>query len=325
MKSEGEYFASVLSLLADETIVLDAAVPIKGGYGSPHIDRLFLRTPFRGHRTLVAKFVPEATGREISAYEYLLRPLEGESTQPVAVVFGEDSGWWLFLRDYGEETLADTADPDRWLRAARWLATFHTAELPPVPRRLPLRERFIKYDEKLFRERLKESENRLLPYLAGVNAEESEKILRIFRSHRSQVESELGELVRTPTTQVHGDYKSRNILPGIGKGRDSVFPVDWANAGFGSPFQDLAMFIREAPSGQTESLLDTYREVWIDRRSEWPRGDDFDWRLNLFSILIHLIGVGLLALYHGQGVDPARQVDLLNNRIRYLENADHSR
>ncbi len=316
-----EYFSTVLSLLADQEIGVKLAEPIPGGYGSPRVDRLHLENSFFGHGTLVAKYVPEAVGREISAYRFFLAPVEGKETEPVATVQAEEGGWWLFLTDFGDETLDRSADLAPWEEAARWLARFQSARLEPPPSRLPIRERFFRWDRNGLRKLLAESADRVRRYRREWNPRHGDELWGSFRTQISRAEKKLKVVPGQFDTRLHGDFKGRNLLVDRLGETIRIHPVDWANAGFGSPFHDLSTLVRDRKEGERAVLVDAYRSQ-LDALGANPyRGAELDRGLNLFILVNGLLSVGVLSLYLLEGREGEESEDDLGKYLAQVEKA----
>src|SRR5262249_42417988 len=65
-------------------------------------------------------------------------------------------------------------------------------------------------------------------------------------------------LAAPPRTLVHGNYRPSNILVAPGPGTGRVCPVDWEQAGWGSPLYDLAYLTDGFEPPELDRLLEAY-------------------------------------------------------------------
>ena len=85
-------------------------------------------------------------------------------------------------------------------------------------------------------------------------------------------------LIEAPTTIIHGEYYSQNIL----YHRNAVYPVDWESAAIAVGEIDLATLTEGWPANDIEEMATEY---W---RARWPDGASYDFREILCAARLYL-------------------------------------
>ncbi len=315
------YFSTVLSLLADRTIDVTALEAIPGGYGSPRVDRIRLARPFCGHSSVVAKYVPAGAGGEVSAYRWFVSPFVGEEFGPLAMVHAEEGGWWIFLPDFGDETLDTTSAPAAWREAARWIARFQAAPLPSLPARLPRGERFLSWSRRGIVRRLREGGRRLERFEKIVDLPGGETMVRRWGNRAAFLRTVLPRVPGGFERPLHGDYKGKNLLVDRSAGDVRIHPVDWANAGFGPLFLDIHTLARDLPPGEREDVVGAFFDERTDVGSTLLSRDEVSLGMAIVALMNSLLSIVVLADYLERGVDETGTPFTLARRFEEMEGA----
>ncbi len=76
-----------------------------------------------------------------------------------------------------------------------------------------------------------------------------------------------------------------------------IHPIDWANAGFGSPYQDLATLVRDLDDQTRQATLRAYSEEWKSLGVEASSAEEQQRGLLLHTLTNSLLTIGLLSFY----------------------------
>ena len=146
---------------------------------------------------------------------------------------------WMFLEDVGDRRYSD-ADPVQRSLAGRWMGLLHSAASRlPAARSLPEAgpQRHLNY--------LVTARNDIRASLANPASLEAADIdlLQGIAGDLDAVECDWADVERicasVPSTLVHGDFCPRNAYVRHGRDGLAIFPIDWENAGWGTPAVDL--------------------------------------------------------------------------------------
>lgn len=190
--------------------------------------------------------------REINVYKHLLSQNTLGTAEYYGNVSDDERGLHWLLLEYVEGTPVRHFSIERWIEAAAWLGRIHGS--------------FYHRSEVL------RSCKWLVDHNAGFYLENADNALRAVAEIAPHLMSALEpiverhamlvqDMVRSPSTLVHGDYHSRNVMacPGTAPVRMCVF--DWETAGFGSPYYDLAHLVDGFDPPVLDRFLQRYAEA----------------------------------------------------------------
>jgi Phosphotransferase enzyme family len=164
--------------------------------------------------------------REIAVYRDILHSLGLDGPARVAAADDTSTGW-LVLELIDGTPLWQIGDLDTWKEAARWLARFHTLDVPDD-------ECLVRYDAAQLRARLE-----LTPEAAPL---------------ATRVADQLASL---PARLIHGDFYPANVLVEHGP---RIRVVDWETCGIGPAVLDLAALVSGRWSeSERQRILGAYR------------------------------------------------------------------
>jgi phosphotransferase family enzyme len=212
--------------------------------------------------------------REIETYRRLLAPhAPGTAGFYGAVTDPARDRFWLLLERVGAPQLADIGEFAIWEEAAKVLARMHSRfatvlpDLPPVST-----ERLVRYDADFYR---------LWAQRTGAFMQSwpVEPRLRAGLEHLIARYDEVVErLVEMPTTVVHGEFYSFNVLCESDVG-GRICPIDWETAAIAPGLVDLAGLV--AGSWTKEQKLQLARAYHAVTSHGGEPPDDFlralDW------------------------------------------------
>jgi hypothetical protein len=166
-------------------------------------------------------YAPE---REIQVYRNVLPSLNlgtaqlyGTIVEPVA------QRYWLFLEKLSGQELYELGEFEVWLKAAHWLAKFHTAADPGIAQTIA--PALLRYDGAYYARWLQRAHESAGPILDRV-ASRYDRVIEV--------------LLDLPRTLLHGEFYASNILIQQQGSGCRVCPVDWEMAAIGPALLDVA-------------------------------------------------------------------------------------
>jgi thiamine kinase-like enzyme len=205
---------------------------------------------------------------EIRVYDALLRNLPLTKANYWGRCRFDETNEVLLLTDFleGSYSLKGNQEINLYLHAAAWIAHMHNFFEEKV-------DDFVKvYDHDYYEVWM----NRMEKDESVVNSRPwLQRMIDYFRSN-------IGILLKTRRTLIHGEYYSKNILI-----RDNVvYPVDWESAAYAVGEVDLASII-EARKPEVAAQI---RESYCGVRFQHPRFDKegFEKRLLMAQFYLHL-------------------------------------
>jgi hypothetical protein len=212
--------------------------------------------------------------REIGTYqEILARARLGTAQFYGAVVRPAEGLYWLFLEKISGVRLSQAEDTSAWLQAARWLARLHSQfsrESETLGRSTPL----LRYDAAYYR----------------LWADRVVRFQSVGREGAALIDTygrAIDRLTRLPSTLIHGEFYTSNILVEEGREGRQIRPVDWEMAAIGPGLIDLAALSSGAWSERERTeMAAAYHEVLLSEG--WPRWPFEDLLLALDDCRLHL-------------------------------------
>jgi hypothetical protein len=201
--------------------------------------------------------------RSVEMHRHVLSR-EGIGPRCYAAIGDHSRGrYWLILERVPGSKLSKVADFDVWEAVADWLARFHARFADRVAEVRTANPFLLEYGTDLYltwceraRDSLRESDDprarRLLGLLEGY-------------------EESAAALSALPSTFIHGEFYSGNVLIDWTSGSLRICPIDWEVAGAGPGLLDLAALTGGRwHAMQRGRLLAAYRSALLDVESDVP-------------------------------------------------------
>ncbi len=176
----------------------------------------------------------------------------------------EDGRCWILLEYGGRELLRNTADLQRWITAARWIARFHGRSRALDPGRTGFLPRYDLAHYRRCAQRVEE----ILP---GLSTDERPLVARGLERFRSLIPA----LAEVPVSVIHGQYFGQNILLRGRGGTLRAVPIDWETAALGPAAFDLVSLTSgkwtpEQRLAMKHAYLEEYRDL-LPGELSWTR------------------------------------------------------
>jgi Phosphotransferase enzyme family len=188
--------------------------------------------------------------RERAVYRDLLAEADLGAPRYYGSVWDEARGRYWLLLEFVEGVPVRCCDLGGWESAAGWLGRLH-GHFANQAERLRGCEFLARHDTDFFRSRAEQA----LREVSQVSRPLAGRLAGVL-SHYDRL---VDELAAPPCTLVHGNYRPANILVAPGPGAGRVCPVDWEQAGWGSPLYDLAYLSDGFAPPELDRLLEAYR------------------------------------------------------------------
>jgi hypothetical protein len=188
--------------------------------------------------------------RERRMYRDLLRDAGLGTPRYYDSVWDDERGrFWLLLEFVPGDRL-QRQKMDYWLEAAAWLAKFH--------------RRFWKHDRGLLEFLIRHD----APFFWSKAERALQEISQLASASVGKLENLLVDydrivdrLTSTPTTLLHGSFRSYNIMVEKVVRPARICPVDWESAALGTPLFDLAYLAHKLLPSDVNQLLAAYRDA----------------------------------------------------------------
>ncbi len=270
--------------------------------------RLFLKD-FGSSR--LAKEDPERQrDRELRVYRDLLAEADlGTAKYRGSVWDGSEGRFWLLL-EFVDAVPLGSCRFEWWLAAAGWLGRLH-GHFAQHADRLRGQDFLLAHDRDFFWSKARLA----LAAVSGLSATLARRLADILSGYGPCVEV----MVRQPPTLVHGSYKPRHILVGMGEEPARICPVDWELVAVGSGLYDLAFLSAGVEPPRLERMFDAYRLEALARHVPLPDREEMGLAVECFQL--HKILKSLGGARHRQFSEDrvARLIDLgeqLGDRLR---------
>jgi aminoglycoside phosphotransferase (APT) family kinase protein len=191
----------------------------------------------------------ERRDREMHAYRHLLSKADlGTARYYGEVVEESSSRYWLFL-EYVPGLAIKHREFEYWVAGAHWLGrmqSYFETDADAVRGDALL----ARHDRAFF----SSIADAAVAAVHSADPSSTARIQRIVEGYSSIVT----EIVSTPQTLAHGDYKPIQILVNEDSGRMRVCPVDWEKCAVGSMYYDLATLTEGFEPAQLTILIDAF-------------------------------------------------------------------
>jgi len=155
-------------------------------------------------------------------------------------------------------------DSTLFIAAAAWLARMQ-AHFAAHPEHLGETSFLIRHDAAFFRFHADEAlhaVSQLSPVLA-------ERLAQVLEDYDRNIEV----MTRDPATLIHGSFSKHDILVETSGDPPRLCPIDWEEAGLGSPFYDLAFLTDGWKPPTLDRMWDAYRDEFARHRLDRPNWD----------------------------------------------------
>jgi aminoglycoside phosphotransferase (APT) family kinase protein len=168
--------------------------------------------------------------RELTTYESILAQVDLNSPRYFGSYVDDADVRYLLLERIPGIRLWECTDFEPWREAARWLARMHSRVSLEAARTTRAAEHLLRYDREFYESWLHRARQFQQP---------SADFTMLAQRHPHVVE----RLLDQPTTFIHGEFYSANILVDDRSAPLAVRPVDWEMAALGPALVDLAYLL----------------------------------------------------------------------------------
>jgi aminoglycoside phosphotransferase (APT) family kinase protein len=175
--------------------------------------------------------------REIEVYRRLLAPVRIGPRLIGSSIAPQIGSYWLLIEHVDGRPLYEVGELDGWTATARWLASMHT-RFATLDHQGALQHdaRLISYNRGWYALWLDRA-RRFFSFEGPVNSKRTSTSLRWLADRYDKV---LDHMLSLPTTLIHGEFYSSNVLVGSAPADAAVCPIDWEMAAIGPAVIDLA-------------------------------------------------------------------------------------
>lgn len=210
--------------------------------------------------------------REIEAYRAILAPHQiGTATCYGASVDEQRQRYWLFLEKVSGHELYQIGEFDKWQAVARWLAEFHNRFAARVDQLNNITS-LLQYDGAFYRRWVQ----RACSFAKHCGDAQQRNVKAVLTWLAAQYEKVVEKLIALPSTLIHGEFYSSNVLVQNETNGVRVCPVDWEMAGVGPGLLDLAALTAgKWNEKQKAALVLSYYDARKTTRREYLKPDEF--------------------------------------------------
>ncbi len=184
--------------------------------------------------------------RELTTYESILASQDLDSPRCFGSYVDETGVRYLLLERIPGIRLWECEEFESWREAARWLARLHSRVNVDTARATPAARHLLRYDREFYEAWL---------HRAQQFHEPDANFTKLIERHPYVVE----RLLDQPTTFIHGEFYSANVLVEERPASPTVRPVDWEMAALGPALVDLAHLVAGRWSDEERrDVTDTY-------------------------------------------------------------------